>query len=205
MPTRKNLQTGATVVEVEGSSYTTGSLVADNDIKPLLLGGEVDENLDTYATGSLQALKLDSQRNLATFSRAYDAPTDADRIVPVVSPYDNFEPLDFSNLVATLALTSYYWDADTFPYWSLLLSTSTAAATIEVKIYASNDAEEPDITLRDYTDITTDVYGDATISLTSVTSEAIIVDTPTLFNSYKITFDSDIAAVWTAKGKQGAI
>ncbi|MFA5053111.1 MAG: hypothetical protein WC565_03570 [Parcubacteria group bacterium] len=115
------------------------------------------------------------------------------------------EPFDLSNSVATAVLTSKYFETDVrFPYWSLTLSTTTVGATISVKIYASNEVTQSDLTLREYVDVTSDLYGGA-INLTSLAAIALAVDTPLLYDSYRVDFDSDIAAVWTARGKKGTV
>lgn len=110
------------------------------------------------------------------------------------------KPFDFSNDIATADEVSYYIDTEDYMYWSLL-STSTAGATIEIKLYASNDYTTP-VSGRNYIDISTDIVGGTVLNLTDAKNEIIIVDTPIIFNSYKITFNSDNAATWTAKGKQ---
>ena len=199
---------GRLIVTDPSASPMIQGIDADDDpatANPVLIGGIYldDPSADTLEDADAGLALLNELRMLITESRVYDPPTDADRVVPMYQSYDNFEPLDFDQLVATDALTTHYWDSDTMPYFSLLLATTTALATISVTISASNDADEPDITLRNYTDITSEIYG-GPINLTSAAAEVIVVDTPIIFNSYRITFDSDIAAVWTARGKQGA-
>jgi hypothetical protein len=115
------------------------------------------------------------------------------------------EPFDLSNSVATDVLTSKYFATDIrFPYWTLTLSTTTVGATISVKVYASNEVTQSNPALREYVDITADLYGGA-INLTSLAAIALAVDTPLLYDSYRVDFDSDIAAVWTARGKKGTV
>lgn len=111
-------------------------------------------------------------------------------------------PLDFSQTAATLDPVSHYWSGAPHRHWSLLLSTPTVGASIDVVISATNDITPTALASRTYTDVTNDIYGQP-IVLTSAAPVVIIVDTPIVFGAFKITFDSDIAATWVAKGMVG--
>jgi len=197
-------------VAVGGGGGNVQGVVDDDDpvggTLPVIIGGVYidDYEADTLDDGDAGYALLNALRMLIVQSRSYDPVTDADKVVPVVQSFDNNEPFDFSQAVATDALVSHYFSADTFPYWSLILSTATAGATISVKIYASNETTQPNLSLRNHVEITSDLYG-GVINLTSAADLALAVDTPLLYDSYCISFDSDIAATWTAQGKKGAI
>jgi len=200
---------GRLIVTDPSSSPSIQGIDADADpatANPVLIGGKYIDDYEAVplTDGDAGYALLNALRMLIVQSRSYDSVTDADKVVPVVQSFDNTEPFDFSQAVATDALVAHYFSGDTFPYWTIILATATAGATISVKIYASNETTQPNLSLRNYSEITADLYG-GVISLTSAADMVLAVDTPLLYDSYCITFDSDNPATWTAQGKKGAI
>jgi len=104
--------------------------------------------------------------------------------------------------VATADPVQKYLNPLNHAFWTLIVTTPTVGASIELTIQASNDAENPDVETRGYEEITTAFY-DAPIIITSTDPAIIIVDTPVVFASFRFTFDSDIAATWVGKGMVG--
>lgn len=187
---------------------TTHALqVSTPDGNPLEVAGNIvtDPTASAFADGYNSQLTLDANRRLHVRDASYDSLSAASRNVPVFMSYSNYEPFDLSNTTATDALTSYYIDADTYPFWSCIFTTTNADGHIgSVTVNVSNDSDVADITTRSYTDATTLLFGGAqTFSLASPL--VLSVDTPQMFNSYKITVDFNGAATWSAKGKKGSI
>lgn len=182
----------------------------DNTIDPtyaVKIGGtvKIDPTATSYTDGYKGNVILDVNRRIHVRDASYDSLSAASRNVPVFMSYSNYEPFDLSNTVATDALTSYYIDADTYPYWSCIFTTTNADGYVgAVTVNVSNDSDVADITARSYVDATTLLFGGPqTLSLSNPL--VLSVDTPQMFNSYKITVDFNGAAIWTAKGKKGSI
>ncbi len=183
---------------------------AENTLDPtyaVKIAGTVkaDPTTTSYTDEYKANIILDANRRVHVRDASYDSLSAASRNVPVFMSYSNYEPFDLSNTVATDALTSYYIDADTYPFWSCIFTTTNVDGYIgSVTINVSNDSDVADITTRSYTDATTLLFGGAqTFSLASPL--VLSVDTPQMFNSYKITVDFNGAATWSAKGKKGSI
>ena len=209
-------------VAVGGGGGNVQGVVSDHDpvgvTMPVVIGGVymADPTINTLDDGDAGWALLNDQRmlvveiagsgggSLVVEDIAYDPVTDANKVVPVVQTFDNHEPFDQSQAVATAAVVTHYIDARTFPFWSMIWSTLTGGGvTIEIEISASNETTEPDLTLRSYEDITTDLYG-GPIVLTAASAIALGVDTPLIYDSYRIQYTPSALATWTAEGKKGS-
>ena len=141
---------------VQGTT-ADGAAFTDN---PVGVGGVYldDPTASTLADGEIGNVLVNDQRMQITEDRVYDAPTDANKTVPVFIPQDRYDTFDLSGTRATSDATfSYYVSLQGYNGFSLqYIPSGDGYKTLTV--YASNENVD-DPTSATYTDVTLDFFG----------------------------------------------
>ena len=171
-----------------GSSSITVTNATDDAAAPpevLMAGGyyTADPTANPLEDGDAGRLLLNELRMLITEDRVYDAPSDANRNMPVFTQADRGEVLEISGTSAVAGSTYYYIDLTGFGFFSCEFTlVSTLGMNTGLFYNVSNEESEPDITLRDYTsDMSLTWFGSAsyTSGVGTTTSYAHEKDTVT--------------------------
>lgn len=130
-------------------------------VNPIVVGGVhyADPSANPIDDGDAGYLLLTDERRAAIENRVYDAPTDADRNVPVWSPPDLFQPEGITGSASGNGTTSYYVSMGPFSRWSLQFIPAIAGGeTITMRVFQSDhDVDDP--TLATYQDVTNEFFG----------------------------------------------
>lgn len=222
MTTKKNPVTRATIVELDGSSYVTGTSV--ESINPVLTAGEIYNGSSSFTEGTLQALAMDVARYLKVTDKSYDPVSDANKGIPVYIPQDRYETSVVADDSAADAADNgtyyYYVDMEGTPYGAIEVNldcTSGGAGggngQITGSVQVSLEADEADTTARSYTADVTSLWGFSTSSILcgsgSTQDEYVELDTPTMVNSIRFTLvvagltDPSDTVSWEIRMKKG--
>ena len=128
---------------------------------PVLVGGVylADPTADTIDDEDVGNILLNNQRMPITESRAYDAPTDANRNIPVFIPQDRYNFADLSGSQADSDATiSYYVSMESSSFFSIqYIESASSDGYQELKIYATNE-DNSDLTSLTYTSVCNDYF-----------------------------------------------
>jgi len=189
VPTSDPLDLGAVVLDADPAAYVDGDIQrlrldsfgrlivtdpsaspqiqgidADYDpvtVNPVVMGGVyyADPTADTIDDGDVGYTLLNELRMLVVEDRAYDAASDANRVIPVWNPTDLWTPEDLSGTATADGTTSYYVSLEENSRWSLqFIPHEDATEVITLEVYQSNE-NDPDITARTYTEVTDTFFG----------------------------------------------
>lgn len=180
---------GNLFVSVGGSGGGTVNVegVVDDDspvgtTKPVVVGGVyyADPTADTLDDADAGYALLNNQRMQVVEDRVYDAPSDANRNIPVWSVPDGWAPVDLSSsLGADGTVTKYLVMLPANRVSLQFIPTKAAAETIALTLAVSNE-DTGDVTTQTYTDVTTDLTGAASITAESVIEPELPISTITL-------------------------
>lgn len=178
------------IVSIGGSGSSVGvEGIVDDDAsvsttKPVVIGGVYysDPTSDPVDDGDAAYALVNNLRMLVVEDRAYDSASDANRVIPVWNPTDLWTPEDLSGSATADGTTSYYVSLEECSRWSLQFIPSEAASeVITMEVYQSNE-NDPDITARTYTEVTSTFFGTG-----GFTSEAWVeVENPTRSLSLRV-------------------
>jgi hypothetical protein len=160
---------GALYVALSGSSggaLQVEGIDADDDpatANPVLIGGKfiADPYADTLEDGDAGYALLNLLRMLIVEDRTYDAPTDANKVVPVSDPTGKWEPATLDSSLGANGSVTKYMDMRGFLRWALIYQmTKAAAETITLTVAQSHD-DVDDPTTAVFEDVTFPFFGAA--------------------------------------------
>jgi hypothetical protein len=134
-----------------------GKYIADPFASPLSADGDFGEAL------------INQIRMLVTEDRAYDAPTDANKEVPVWTQADRGDVVELTGSVAASGSSYSYFDLTGYGYFSCEFLPNAAGGgagcTVDLSYQTSDEESQPDITLRAYnSDMSNAWFGAASFS-----------------------------------------
>ena len=129
--------------------------------KPVLVGGKyiLDPTVDTLDDGDAGYALLNLLRMQIVEDRVYDAPTDANKNVPVWSQADRWATAALGDSLGADGTVTKYVSMSGYLRWSIQYAITHAAAEVATLTVAQSNDEVDDPTTATYQDVTNTFFG----------------------------------------------